>query len=78
MSEITTVSIDAEDRKFLQGRGLSPSRILRKAIADLRDGNSREDYLRKVIKWQELYEKSRNFIDIRGLRAEFEKELMKE
>lgn len=78
MKTTTTVSMEVEDFQFVKGRGLNNSHLLRKAINDLRQGTTQEELLRKINKLANLLEKARNFIEIRGMRMEFEKLLVEQ
>ena len=78
MKTHTTISVDIEDFEFVKGRGLNMSAITRKAILDLQEGTTQEELLRKINKLANLLEKARNFIEIRGMRMEFERLLVEQ
>jgi len=75
------VSMDLNDKKFLETRGLSASKVLRTAIGKLKagaemfDDADREAFLQKIEKLQNLFAFTRDYIAQQGILEDFEKAL---
>lgn len=69
------VSLDEKEYDFVKKRCLNPSRMLRRAISEMEDGTSKEVLYLKITKYIDLFNAARDFIDVRGLRSEWEKTL---
>jgi len=75
MSEIISISVERDDVDYVRMRALKPSHIYRRAVAELRDSLTAEDYQRKMKSWKRLFDIAKNFIELHELRKEFEEEL---
>lgn len=73
MSIIVSVGIDKEDKEFLQQKGFSPTRVLRSAIAQLRDETPqmKAEYEGQIERLKNHSKRLVEFIQSRGLIDEF-------
>ena len=75
MTEIITCSIDTTDRAFLKEERLSPSKILRRAIAELKNedniGLNLTEAIRRIGVFQAQAHSAREFMEAKGLLEEF-------
>lgn len=66
-----SVTIDSDDLMYCKDRSISVSKLLRRAVNDLKEGRNVEDMKKKMIVWQTLFYKARDLCELHGLEKEF-------
>jgi len=75
--EMLTISVTREDVDFVKLKGFKPSHIYRRAVGELRDCNTVEDYQKRMIGWKKLYDFAMNFIKRYELDIKYLEDLQK-
>lgn len=71
----TTISMTPEEKAFLDGKGLSPSKIVQEKIREMQEGfdleTEKKEFMRKLDSWKKLCGGMRDFIKFKGLEQEW-------
>lgn len=74
MTEILSVSVDKRDKEFMKSNGLSPSRLLRSKIYELRDGMTTKEIEQQNERLILRISKFMKYMHKRGLINDFQEE----